>query len=160
MCKGQGWAVCQLAPPHEVGRLHSKSDGRCPTITSATFWRAEKAGEKVAGKVLHQMSIDNWNWLCFACRLKPIVFNQIFFSSKVMEQLHLAPSMYLATAVEVVRRKAFSRNFLQVSELHNHNILYVHCDSSKIFFVAKLYKWSLNIGPIMWDGLRYKVENS
>jgi hypothetical protein len=31
-----------------------------------------------------------------------------------MEQLHLAPSMYLATAVEVVRRKAFSRNFLQV----------------------------------------------
>ena len=38
-----------------------------------------------------------------------------------MEQLHLAPSMYLATAVEVVRRKAFSRNFLQVTE-----IMYLH----------------------------------
>ena len=35
-----------------------------------------------------------------------------------MEQLHLAPSMYLATAVEVVRRKAFSRNYLQVFSMN------------------------------------------
>ena len=30
-----------------------------------------------------------------------------------VEQIHMAPSIYLATAVEVVRRRAFSGNILQ-----------------------------------------------
>ena len=32
---------------------------------------------------------------------------------EVIDQLHLAPSIYLATVVEVVRRRAFSDHFLQ-----------------------------------------------
>lgn len=31
---------------------------------------------------------------------------------EVIEQLHAAPSMYIASAVEVVRRKAFSERYL------------------------------------------------
>ena len=32
---------------------------------------------------------------------------------EVMEQLHLAPSIYLATLVEVVRRRSFSHQYLK-----------------------------------------------
>jgi hypothetical protein len=31
---------------------------------------------------------------------------------EVLEQLHLAPSMYLATVLEVVRRRSFSEHYL------------------------------------------------
>ena len=38
---------------------------------------------------------------------------------EVMEQLHLAPSMYLATVVEVVRRRAFSDQYLKKASILN-----------------------------------------
>ena len=36
---------------------------------------------------------------------------------EVMEQLHLAPSIYLATLVEVVRRRSFSQQYLKKAGL-------------------------------------------
>ena len=74
----------------------------------------------------------------------------VFFKLQVMEQLHLAPSMYLATAVEVVRRKAFSRNFLLVIFLDNHFFVqpFLSCPCSFFMFVDFVTRV---IGNIIFD---------
>lgn len=65
---------------------------------------------------------------------------------QVMEQLHLAPSMYLATAVEVVRRRAFSRSFLQKSNCLADKFSQVHKEETSLrnCFQAKLKKHFLS----------------
>ena len=50
---------------------------------------------------------------------------------EVMEQLHLAPSMYLATVVEVVRRKSFSDHFMRKSSLLASNFTHIFTEEVK-----------------------------
>lgn len=46
---------------------------------------------------------------------KNLSFSRFKRKLEVIEQLHTAPSMYIATAVEVVRRRAFSERYLEKS---------------------------------------------
>jgi RB1-inducible coiled-coil protein 1 len=60
---------------------------------------------------------------------------------EVMEQLHLAPSMYLATVVEVVRRKSFSDHFMRKSSLLASNFTNIFTEEVKTrkIFQVKLF---------------------
>jgi len=65
---------------------------------------------------------------------------------EVMEQLHLAPSVYLATVVEVVRRRSFSDHFLKKSSVLAANFSAIHAEELKTrhIFQEKLNKHFLS----------------
>ncbi|QQP39298.1 Putative LOC100876743, partial [Caligus rogercresseyi] len=67
---------------------------------------------------------------------------RLYKKLEVMEQLHLAPSMFLTTAVEVVRRKAFSNGYLkQTDELsHKFDKIYSEEIGLRHSFTSKLKK--------------------
>lgn len=41
-------------------------------------------------------------------------------SLEVAQQIHMAPVIYLSSVTEVARRKAFSENFLKVSQMSDY----------------------------------------
>ena len=65
---------------------------------------------------------------------------------EVMEQLHLAPSMYLATVVEVVRRRAFSDQYLKKASIlaSSFSSIYVEELKTRQIFQEKLNKHFLS----------------
>ncbi len=64
----------------------------------------------------------------------------------VIEQLHTAPSMYIAASVEVVRRKAFSERYLEKAKDLSDKFSMVHSNEAKArsAFQAKLKKHFLS----------------
>ena len=64
----------------------------------------------------------------------------------VIEQIHLAPSIYLATAVEVVRRRAFAEQFLHKSNAIADTFSALHSEEFDLRtnFHAKLKKHFLS----------------
>ena len=64
----------------------------------------------------------------------------------VVEQIHMAPSIYMATAVEVVRRRAFSGQYLKkaISIAENFNTLHHEEMALRVNFHAKLKKHFLS----------------
>ena len=76
---------------------------------------------------------------------------------EVVEQLHLAPSMYMATVLEVVRRKAFSKHFLDktvalaetFSNIHEEEVSLRTNFQSKLkkHFLAKMFSGMDDIPP-------------
>lgn len=65
---------------------------------------------------------------------------------EVMEQLHLAPSIYLATVVEVVRRRSFSQQYLKKAEIIAGTFGEVHTEEvrTRQIFQDKLNKHFLS----------------
>jgi len=65
---------------------------------------------------------------------------------EVMEQLHLAPSIYLATVVEVVRRRSFSQQYLKKAEMIAGTFGEVHTEEvrNRQIFQEKLNKHFLS----------------
>ena len=65
---------------------------------------------------------------------------------EVMEQLHLAPSIYLATVVEVVRRRSFSQHYLKKASLVSGTFeeLYTEEVRNRTGFQEKLNKHFLS----------------
>lgn len=65
---------------------------------------------------------------------------------EVMEQLHLAPSIYLATVIEVVRRRSFSQQYLKKAELIAGTFGDVHSEEirNRQIFQDKLNKHFLS----------------
>eukprot|EP00092_Neocalanus_flemingeri_P034467 GFUD01037478.1.p1 GENE.GFUD01037478.1~~GFUD01037478.1.p1 ORF type:complete len:1402 (+),score=479.73 GFUD01037478.1:84-4289(+) len=65
---------------------------------------------------------------------------------EVMEQLHLAPSIYLATVVEVVRRRSFSQHYLKKAEIIAGTFGEVHSEEvrTRQIFQEKLNKHFLS----------------
>lgn len=51
---------------------------------------------------------------------------------EVLEQLHLAPSMYVATVVEIVRRRSFSEQYLRKTSIFASNFSSVYNDEVKV----------------------------
>merc|ERR1711892_846484 len=66
--------------------------------------------------------------------------------SEVMEQLHLAPSIYLATVVEVVRRRSFSQQYLKKAGIIAGTFGEVHTEEvrTRQIFQDKLNKHFLS----------------
>ena len=48
------------------------------------------------------------------------------FCSQVIEQIHSAPALYIAAAVEVVRRRAFSKHYLEKANALSHRFSSLH----------------------------------
>ena len=65
---------------------------------------------------------------------------------EVMEQLHLAPSIYLATLVEVVRRRSFSQQYLKKAGLIAGTFGEVHAEElrTRQIFQEKLNRHFLS----------------
>ena len=80
--------------------------------------RCAKAKEELSANLHHRMK-----WVCYVqdqmaekVQLLMMYLEELRRLEKkmdVIEQLHIAPSIYIATAVEVVRRKAFSDHYLK-----------------------------------------------
>ena len=76
---------------------------------------------------------------------------------EVLEQLHLAPSIFIATVVEVVRRRAFSRHYLEkttglsekFSKLHGEEMILRKDFTSKLrkHFLAKMFPGMEDLPP-------------
>ena len=76
---------------------------------------------------------------------------------EVLEQLHLAPSMFIATSVEVVRRRAFSNHYMEkttglsekFSKLHREEMLLRKDFHSKLrkHFLSKMFPGMEDLPP-------------
>lgn len=82
----------------------------------------------------------------------------------VVQQIHLAPQTYVAAVGEVVRRKTFSRAFLQVRasnlELNNAQHMEINNTLFELVFCNYLqYRYRISILLINFDfDLNFKIE--
>ena len=76
---------------------------------------------------------------------------------EVLEQLHLAPTMYVATVVEIVRRRSFSEQYLRKTSFFAQNFSTVYNDEVKLrktfqdkinkHFLATMFKGMGDLPP-------------
>ena len=113
--------------------------------------RCEKAKNELAANLHHrmkwvvkiqdQMADKGHNLVMYSQELQ-----RLQMKMEIIEQIHAAPSMYIACSVEVVRRKAFSDRFLLKAAALSEKFsdLYEEEMSLRQNFHAKLHKHFLS----------------
>ena len=130
MCQSQGRAERQSAHETEVGDVHPGNNVS-----------RQRLSETVTSPVQGKMSEHAQKLILYHEELR-----RLSRRLEVMEQLHLAPSIYLATLVEVVRRRSFSQQYLKKAGLIAGTFGEVHAEElrTRQIFQEKLNRHFLS----------------